>query len=159
MIGVAATHLLAASVVFCQARPAELRGRAEAFVAALNSRDVEAMVRLSADTVFIREQKWASAPDGAGFALGSTTDSVLTGHEAARAFYATLVARVHIRTPTATDDPRPRAEMLGGELKGAESRWGPLTFFVFMRGEGDVEHTAIVGIDPATRKLAAFYIN
>jgi hypothetical protein len=150
---------LLAGIVSCQAPPVQPVVQAERFVAALNARDVQTMVGLTADPFLFREQRWRSAPDGSGYVLGATADTSIVGTEARRAFLAGLAERVHVRGTTAAERPPTREALLDQELAGADPRWAALVLFVFLRGEGDVEHTALTGVDDKSGKVAAFYVN
>ena len=150
---------LVATSLFC-ARPAVPPvTRAERFVAALNAGDAATMLALTGDPFHFREQRWASAPDGSGFDLGAATDSVIRGEEPRRSFLVALANRVHIRGTTAATRPPTREALLARELAGSDPRWASLRLFVFLRGEGDVEHTALIGVDEKTGKVAALYVN
>ncbi len=134
-------------------------GRAEQFVAALNTADTGAMVALTDDPFTFREQRWVSASDGSGFQLGPARDSVIHGSEARRRFLAALAARVHLRATRASTDAPGREVLLANELKGGAERWQSLWLVVFLRGEGDVEHSAIAGVNEKNGRVAAFYMN
>lgn len=133
--------------------------QAERFIVALNAGEVETLVELTTDPFLFREQSWRSAPDGSGFVLGASNDTVIAGTEARRAFLAGLVGRVRVRSATAADRPPTREALLREQLAGADSRWASLALFVFLRGEGDVEHTALTGVDEKSGKVSALYVN
>ncbi|WP_025411065.1 hypothetical protein [Gemmatirosa kalamazoonensis] len=140
-------------------QPSDPRAQAERFIAAVNARDVDALLQLSADTLLFREQQWRTASDGVGFTLGPPLDTVVAGTEARRRFFTDLAGRVHVRQPTAVEHPPSKSALFARELASADPRWSALTLVVFLRGEGDVEHTAMTGMNPRTRKVAAFYVN
>ena len=150
---------LSAVTLFCERPAPNPRVQAERFIGALNAGEVDSLLRFSADTMLFREQRWESASDGSGFSLGAATDTVVSGAEAKRAFFTGLVGRVHVKGTTAVERPPSRESILSEQLNHADPRWAGLEFFLFLRGEGDVEHTALIGIDPATHTVAAFYIN
>jgi hypothetical protein len=159
------TLLLVISAVACTApREAsrarvEPRIRAERFVAALNAGDIPAMLSSSSDSIVVREQRWTSAPDGSGFTLGAVRDTVLIGVEAKRSFLAQRIPTVRVRGTTAVERPPTREALLARELKESHPQWSRVQLFVFLRGEGDVEHIVIIGVDPAGNDVAAFYVN
>ena len=49
--------------------------------------------------------------------------------------------------------------MLSETLRGVPASWADLTFVLFRRGEGDVEHVAIVVVDPMPGKVVGLYVN
>lgn len=152
--------LVASSAAWsCQARQVEPRLQAESFINALNSGDVPRLLSLSADTLYFREQEWASAADGGGFVLGTAADTSVSGEAQLTAFYTQLATRARVEVPTAVPAPPPSDELLGAELKDADPKWFSLSLVVFLRGQGDVEHTALVGIDRMTGKVAGLYLN
>jgi hypothetical protein len=133
--------------------------QAERFIAALNAADTVTMLALTEDPLVFREQKWMSARDGSGYQLGVARDTVVRGNEARRRFLGDLASRVHVQVPTAVDRPPRREVLLENQLAGGDARWASLTLFVFLRGEGDVEHSALTGVDEKSGKVAAFYVN
>lgn len=150
---------LVAASLSCAAPSVPPVTQAERFIAALNAGDTETMMALTADPFLFREQRWASTSDGSGYDLGAASDSVIRGPEARRAFLAGLAGRVHVRGTTAASRPPSREALLSRELAGSDPRWHSLRLFVFLRGEGDVEHTALTGVDETSGKVAAFYVN
>jgi hypothetical protein len=132
---------------------------AQRFVAALNGSDTAALGRLTSSPLLFREQRWRQATDGDGFVLGAASDTVLASDDRRRAFLGSLVGRIRIGSATPVERPPSRETLLQRELTNADRRWSKLTLVLFRRGEGDVEHVAIVGVDPHTMRVAALYVN
>lgn len=164
---VALLALLAASVAACaQAGSAAPEGSAadaivaaETFVAALNDEDVAALTRVSQTPFEFREQEWTNAPGGSGFVLGEAKDRELPTSATLEAFFQELVKHVATDSRRAAKNPSPREALLAKQLAGAPAAWQALELVVFLRGEGDVEHIAIVGVDRRTRRVAGLYVN
>jgi hypothetical protein len=132
---------------------------ATAFVEALNAGAVDRLIAL-VDTPFsFREQNWESAPDGAGFVLGAPSERRLVDTASLRTFMTELAARVRIEEPQPVASPPDEEALHADPLRGAPPAWRELDLIVFLRGMADVEHTAIVGVHPATGRVSAFYIN
>ena len=49
--------------------------------------------------------------------------------------------------------------MFAEELKGNKKYWMSLNLYLLKRGEGDVEHIVLLGLDKNTNKLRAIYVN
>ena len=132
---------------------------AETFIAALNDENVAALARVSQTPFAFREQEWTNAPDGSGFVLAEAKDRVLSEPATLEAFFVELVQRVATDSRSAAPNPSPREALLAKQLAGAPAAWGALELLVFLRGEGDVEHIAIVGVDRRTLRVAGLYVN
>ena len=132
---------------------------AETFVRALNEGNVERMVEVSRAPFFFRDQKWESAPDGSGFVTGSSADKVVNTADEMRSLFLDLTKRVKIANPQAVAEPPSQNELIDNHVKNVASQWSALQIVVFLRGTGDVEHTALVGVEPSVRKVRALYVN
>jgi hypothetical protein len=133
--------------------------QAEKFIQALNDKDVNRMMEACATPFFYRNQEWKSAPDGSGFVLGASKDVIAGNRDELRALLNEVPKTVRISAPKAVAEPPAKRELIDTHLKNVASRWSRLRIIVFLRGMGDVEHTALVGIDPGTRKVKALYVN
>jgi hypothetical protein len=142
----------------CQSAPVEPRPAASAFVQTLNAKNVAGMTALAAIPFRYRNQPWESAPDGSGFVLGKTEDRVANSAEELRALLQGVTPSVQIEDAFPVANPPSKADLLGGTLKGAPSQWSEMNLVLFRRGEGDVEHVAIVGVD-AKGKVTGLYVN
>ena len=70
-----------------------------------------------------------------------------------------LATNVAVVTPEPVVDPPSQSDLLNEPLRGASSAWAELDLVLFRRGEGDVEHIAIVGVEPASGKVLGLYVN
>jgi hypothetical protein len=132
---------------------------AQRFAIALNGSDTAALARLTSSPLLFREQRWRQAVDGDGFVLGAASDTVLASDDRRVAFLRTLVGRIRIASPSPVERPPTRETLLQRELANADPRWSKLTLVLFRRGEGDVEHVAIAGVDTHSMRVAALYVN
>ena len=142
----------------CQSAPLEPGTAATGFVQAINAKDIDSMAKFAASPFRFRNQPWESAPDGSGFVLGAATERVANSSDELRTVLQDVAANVTIAEPTAVADPPPKADLLSEPLRGATSQWNDLDLVLFRRGEGDVEHVAIVGVD-AKGKVTGLYVN
>ncbi len=142
----------------CQSAPVEPGPVAGSFVQALNSKNVEGMTELSVTPFRYRNQPWESARDGSGFVLGKVDDRVANTPEELRALLQDVSATVQVDDPAPVENAPSKPDLLNGPLNGAPPAWGELNLVLFTRGEGDVEHIAIVGVD-ATGKVTGLYVN
>lgn len=152
--------LLAAAAASCRHPPqVSSLQQAQRFVVALNDKNVEAMLELAATPFVYRNQQWQSAQDGRGFRLGASSDRVLKDRTTLQSLFRELAATVRIRQSKAAENPPPKPDLLQQYLKGFEAQWSGLDVFVFLRGFGDVEHIAILGVDPDSKTVKALYLN
>ena len=142
----------------CRSTPADPTLAATSFVRALNAKNIDAMVQSAATPFSFRNQAWQSAPDGRGIVPGATTEHVARSTEELRTLFRDLTAKVEVAQPTAVANPPSKADLLSEPLRGAAAPWRDLELVLFRRGEGDVEHIAIVGVD-ARGKIAGMYVN
>jgi hypothetical protein len=132
---------------------------AERFIEALNAKSDTTMARLAERPFFYRSQEWETAKDGKGFELGAVNDRNIAGKRGLEALLRDLIARVKIEARAPATNPPAKRALLKAQLRGANPRWARLRLYVFLRGFGDVEHIAIVGVDPVRLKVAALYLN
>ena len=142
----------------CQSAPVEPGPVAGSFVQALNAKNVEGMAGLSVTPFRYRNQPWESAPDGSGFVLGKVEDRVANGPEELRALLQDVSAGVQVEDPAPVQNGPSKPDLLNGPLNGAPLVWSEMNLVLFRRGEGDVEHLAIVGVD-AEGKVTGLYVN
>ncbi|PYS26409.1 MAG: hypothetical protein DMG11_19985 [Acidobacteria bacterium] len=131
--------------------------QAERFVKALNSRDVDSMLALAEVPFADRRQEWQREADG--FSLGRATDHIVKDTSALRSLFAELAGSVQIERNTPAEKPPAREELLHQFLAGASPQWAAANIFVFRRGFGDVEHIALLGVSPNSKKVTAIYLN
>lgn len=132
---------------------------AQRFVVALNQGKVGEMVAMSACPFVFRNQEWESAKDGSGFVRGKADDKTFAKKKELSEFLAKLVEKAKIESETAANSPPPKEDLLKDNLKGSPTSWRRLNLFVFFRGMGDVEHVAIVGVDPNRHRVRGLYLN
>jgi len=142
----------------CRAAPANPQDAATGFVRALNSKDVGSMTKLSGIPFRFRNQAWASATDGSGLVPGAATERVATNPDDLQALLRDVASNVTVSDPVAVTNPPSKTDLLNGPLGGA-TQWAGLELVLFKRGEGDVEHIAIVGVDGGSGKVTGFFVN
>lgn len=142
----------------CRSAPVDPQPLARTFVEALNAKDVSALTRLAGIPFRYRNQPWQSAPDGSGYVLGATRDRLAANADELFALLRDVASSVQVADPAPVTTPPAKDVLLRETLKGAPSEWSDMNLVLFRRGEGDVEHVAIVGID-ARGKVVGLYIN
>jgi hypothetical protein len=155
------TAWVLAGAVACSSAPVVTPARqAERFVAALNADSVDVLLAVSRDQFAFRSQSWESAPGGEGFVLGAVQDRSCSDEACRRRLFEELVRSVEIEGATAADTLAAGDSTLAEYLKGAPPAWSHgVEWFLFLRGSADVEHIALVGVDPRLRKVAVLYVN
>ena len=142
----------------CQSAPVDPGPVAASFVEALNAKNVDAMAGLSATPFRYRNQPWESARDGSGFVLGTVEDRIANSAGELRTLLQDVSAAVQIEDPAPVASGTSEPDLLNGPLNGAPLAWSEMHLVLFRRGEGDVEHVAIVGVDDR-RKVTGLYVN
>lgn len=133
--------------------------QASRFIEALNAKDAGRMAEVAGTPFRFRNQAWQSAPDGAGFVLSGAEERVAEDPAQLDPLLRELAANVAVATPEPVVDPPSQSDLLSEPLRGASPAWAELNLVLFRRGEGDVEHIAIVGVEPASGKVLALYVN
>jgi len=131
--------------------------QAERFVMALNGQDADGMVAVADVPFAYRRQEWEK--NGDGFSLGAAMDRVVEDKAALRSLFGDIAKSVKIEQTTPAEKPPAREELLKEFLAGAAGQWSRSNILVFRRGLGDVEHIAIVGVSPDSKKVIAIYLN
>ncbi len=122
--------------------------------AAINENDLIAFKSFITLPLFVSDQKWESASDGIGFMLGERSDKKISSDLQIKQ----LVEAIHIIGSSAiTEDIT--FSLFSQELTNLNSQWKDLELVLFKRGEGDVEHVVLLGLDKNTRLLRSIYIN
>ena len=156
---IAVCIFLSVFITSCGSRPAETSSStATSFVKALNGEDVDAMLALASDSVFVREQDWESSSDGYGFILGAISDRQVTRDVDLREAFVDLSSRVDVEREAPELIDSTIDQLAIGELSGIAGIWEPLDGYLFLRGMGDVEHIVLIGVGPK-KKVQAIYIN
>lgn len=128
------------------------------FVEALNQGDLARMMALSSNPFLYRNQQWTSAAGGTGYVLGPASDQRPSGTRGRRTLFSSLVGKVRIQSVVPAEKPPSQPELRAQNLQGAAPGWAGLELFVFLRGFGDVEHVALVGVDKKG-KVRGLYLN
>lgn len=148
--------LLAVNTGACtKTEPASTAQVAGKFVISLNHKDMDTLARLSATPLWVRQQEWESAKDGAGFVLGKVNDINLTDQEKIKKYFSDPAKKISVESEKSEDAS---LTLLQDELKGSEQVWKGLSIYLFLRGMGDVEHIFVIGVD-GKGKVAAVYLN
>jgi len=125
---------------------------------AINNNDIEKLRSFAALPVIIREQEWVTADDGYGFVLGIAKQLIISTNEEFNRYFKTSINSINISgKKIITKDIT--LTMFADELKGQKQNWNKLKLYLLVRGEGDVEHIVLLGLEPETNKLRAIYIN
>lgn len=125
---------------------------------AINNNDTKKLLSLSSLPLFIREQEWVTANDGYGFMLGKAKQNHLTTDDEFNQYFNTSINTVHIPGEQVITEDITTA-LFADELKDTNSYWNKLNLHLLKRGEGDVEHIVLLGLDKDTKKLRAIYMN
>jgi hypothetical protein len=155
---------LVAAIVFASAcsssplppSPSEIARR---FVAALNAKDTGAMGAVAATPFRFRHQIWETAPDGSGLVLGEAAEQIADNPQKLAPLLRDIAAQVRVADSEPVAEPPSKEELLREPLRGAPPAWSELELVLFRRGEGDVEHIAIVGVNPANGRAMGLYVN
>jgi len=126
---------------------------------ALNNKDITTLVRLLGTPLTAVEQQWETAKDGVGFVLASRQLKQIESAEKLKEFVIEFSSRAAIEGNDALLIMPSEFTNFKAEFSGAENNWQQLTVYLFKRGEGDVEHIVLLGINPADKKIHAIYIN
>jgi hypothetical protein len=132
---------------------------AESFVKAVNSKNLPAALSLSGLPLMYRNQEWSDATTGDGFELGQAHDEVFSDQDGLGRFLRKLFRGLEVQETVSNPKGPPKAKFFKVELSGAPREWQALELFVFLRGFGDVEHSVLIGIDPATDRVRGVYTN
>jgi hypothetical protein len=133
--------------------------QASRFIEALNAKDTDRMAQVAGTPFRFRNQAWQSAPDGAGFVLGEAEERVAEDPAQLDPLLRELAANVAVATQQPVVDPPAQSDLLSEPLRGASPAWAELNLVLFHRGEGDVEHIAIVGVEPVSGRVLGLYVN
>ncbi|MFK5915780.1 MAG: hypothetical protein QM484_15545 [Woeseiaceae bacterium] len=124
---------------------------------AINNNDAEKLRTLSALPLMLRNQEWESAQDGYGFVLGVAKHTIISTNDLFNKTIPPFLKSLNIEGEQATTDIT--LTMLTSQLGKTINDWADLNLVIFKRGEGDVEHIVIMGLNKKTNKLNAIYIN
>ena len=123
----------------------------------INNNNIEKFRALSSLPLIIREQEWESAKDGTGFILGAAKESLLSSDDEFNIKISTFLKSLQIEGEQAVTDIT--LNMFNDELGEQVNNWDDFKLILFKRGEGDVEHIVLMGLNKKTYKMEAIYIN
>lgn len=123
----------------------------------INTNNVDKLRALSSLPLIVREQEWGSAKDGSGFVLGAAKQSLISTDEAFKIKMIPFLKPLQIEDEQAITDVT--LNMFTSELDEQINIWDNLNIVLFKRGEGDVEHIVLMGLNKKTNKLNTIYIN
>jgi len=126
---------------------------------ALNDNNINALIQLSALPVTFINQEWESAPDGYGWMPGKKSTSKFDTQTGLNKFLEIFSPGINIEGTKATLIPRTEYDRFKTEFSGSEALWNNLKAYIFTRGEYDVEHITVIGVNPETHKVKALYAN
>ena len=129
------------------------------FREAINTNNLELMLKLVQLPLGVDQQEWATLNKGYGFTLKERKITRLKDLKALKKFMKTFLPSIRIKGKKSTLVSQKDKENLKIELAGMKKGWRSLLVYLFLRGEGDVEHIVLLGIDPLSRKIRAIYVN
>jgi len=124
---------------------------------AVNNNNIEQFHSLTTLPLTIYEQEWESAQDGMGFVLGKFTQKDISTTSKFKAIIPDFLVSLQIEGKTPITDIS--LDMFKDELGNKLTFWKRFNLVLFKRGEGDVEHIVLMGLNKTTNKLSAIYIN
>ena len=132
---------------------------AESFLAAVKADDIGSLVAISATPLNSYDQDWESAQDGIGFVLGKRHTSHVNNASDLPEFFTQFTTRVDIQGAKPVSVPENEYIYFKTQFADAAEHWQSLDVYLFLRGEGDVEHIVLIGIQPDNNKIQAIYTN
>ena len=102
-------------------------------------------------------QYWETANDGSGYVLGAKHTQIAKNTKELYEVFRVL-EQVEIEGGYPLEQEFTLTDFKD-EFAGIDNHWGSLKLVVFYRGQGDVEHIVVLGLDKTTSKLRAIYIN
>lgn len=149
------------SVVFLSAcnsgktlSPAE---QAQQIRTAINNNNLQTFRTLTALPLTISNQQWESAKDGYGFVLGVAKHTIISTDDLFNKAIPLFLKSLEIEGKKTMTDMT--LNMFTSELGEKKNDWAGLNLILFKRGEGDVEHIVLMGLNKKTNKLNAIYLN
>ena len=124
---------------------------------AINTNNAEQLHSLTTLPLTIREQEWESANDGTGFALGNVKLTSIPTNSHFNKLIPPFLQSVQIEGEKPVTDIT--LDMFKDELGKHITNWARFKLVLFKRGEGDVEHIVLMGLNKKTNKMEAIYLN
>jgi len=129
------------------------------FKNALNTNDTATLVQLIELPVLFIEQEWETLQDGIGFTLGKQNVSTLNNKQVLKDFIVKFAKRVDIEGVEAMLIEKGEYSNFKKEFSNNETKWKKLNVYLYKRGEGDVEHIMLLGLNPSNNKIRLVYVN
>jgi len=123
----------------------------------INNNNSDQLRTLSSLPLLVSTQEWTSSDDGYGFVLGDSKQIELTTDKEFQEHFKATINSIHIQGEQVISDIS--LNIFTEELKDQIKRWDSLNLYLLKRGEGDVEHIVLLGLNKNTNKLRAIYIN
>jgi len=124
---------------------------------AINTNDFTLLADSITFPLAVTKQDWKTADDGYGYVLANKKNHLSNNSKDLAAVFK-ILEHVEIEGKEPLDQELTLADF-SNEFEGIEHYWKTLDLVVFFRGEGDVEHIVILGLDKQSAKLRAIYIN
>ena len=124
---------------------------------AINTNNFDLLTHSIPLPIILRKQDWKTADDGYGYVLGLNNTLIANDTEELYEVFS-ILRNVEIEGDSPLEQKFTLADFTE-EFAGIEHYWEPLELVVFFRGQGDVEHIVVLGLDKKSSKLRAIYIN
>ncbi|VAW44951.1 hypothetical protein MNBD_GAMMA04-275 [hydrothermal vent metagenome] len=124
---------------------------------AINTNDHTLLTEHITLPLVVTKQEWETADDGYGYILGAK-DTLLVNNSQDLTDALRILDQVRIEGEKPLNQEFTIIDFTG-EFIGIEHYWKNLELVVFFRGQGDVEHIVVLGLDKKSAKLRAIYIN
>ena len=124
---------------------------------AINTNDFALLSNSITLPLALSKQDWETANDGYGYVLGAKHTQIAKNTKDLNEVFRVLEqieieGEYHLEQEFTLTDFK-------DEFAGIDNHWAYLKLVVFYRGQGDVEHIVVLGLDKTTSKLRAIYIN
>ncbi len=129
------------------------------FRTAMNINDISTLVNNIQLPFTMTEQQWDSADDGIGYILGARKVTRIESKQQLVPFLQTIVPLISIDGEQGHFISVSEYDDLKIELADSVEEWRNLKTYLFKRGEADVEHIILLGIQARSHKIKAIYMN
>lgn len=126
----------------------------ESFVQAINDNDVDSIVKLSANTLWVRTQIWEKGPDDKTLLLGRATDNRLADSNQIKSYFSEHIKNFSVSIVKSTAAPD---SLFKDELKGIERLWQNLDMYLLPGSKEDAAHILVIGINDKGKVSAIYY--
>ncbi len=150
--------LMVAALAACNDKKISSAGQAEVIHTAIDNNDIHRLRSVTALPLVVREQEWATANDGYGFVLGPARQFEITTDDEFNRYFESSIKLIKIARKKIISEGIPLT-MFSDELEEQKKLWNGLNLHLLVRGEGDVEHIILLGLEKGTHKLRAIYMN